>query len=184
METLDDTHKLARGDRLSFRIVEDQIDPKESLEPKPLLVTDSGELEVSYVGRFPALGKTCKQLAGELKAELEKEYYYQATVIIAVDVKTKSSGKVYVVGQARQTGPVEMPGDETLTAGKAVLRAGGFTEYADKRHVKVTRKLEETGQSKTFIVDLNEVIEKGKPAKDVILEAGDTIFVPSRVFTF
>ena len=36
MAALDDTHKLAIGDRFSFRIVEDNEDPK------PLNVTDSG----------------------------------------------------------------------------------------------------------------------------------------------
>src|SRR6516225_4938337 len=56
MDTLDDKKKLGLGDHLSFRIVEDQEDPKESLDPKPpLVVTDSGDVEVPYIGRFPAL---------------------------------------------------------------------------------------------------------------------------------
>src|SRR5579862_2317788 len=42
MENLDNKHKLAIGDALSFRIVEDLEDPK------PLVVTDSGDLEVQY----------------------------------------------------------------------------------------------------------------------------------------
>ena len=70
---LDDKHKLTIGDRLSFRIVEDEEDPK------PLFVTDSGDLEVPYIGRVPAENKTCRQLAAEIKTALEKEYYYQAT---------------------------------------------------------------------------------------------------------
>ena len=41
---LDDTHKLAIGDRLSFRILEDEVDPKDV--PVPYFVTDSGDLEV------------------------------------------------------------------------------------------------------------------------------------------
>jgi protein involved in polysaccharide export with SLBB domain len=185
MDALDEKHKLGSGDRLSFRIMEDQVDTSEPLEPKGLVVADTGDLEVPYIGRVPAVGKSCKQLAQEIKAALEREYYYQATVIIAVELKAKSTGKVYVVGQVRQTGPVDMPGDEELTLSKAVLRAGGFTDYADKRHVKVTRKVDaETGASKTFTVDLNEVLEEGKTDKDMLLETGDTIFVASRLFKF
>jgi len=185
MDALDEKHKLGSGDRLSFRIMEDQVDTKEPLEPKALVVADTGDLEVPYIGRFPAVGKSCKQLAQEIRAALEKEYYYQATVIIAVELRAKSTGKVYVVGQVRQTGPVDMPGDEELTLSKAVLRAGGFTDYADKRHVKVTRKVDaETGASKTLTVDLNEVLEEGKTDKDMLLEPGDTIFVASRLFKF
>jgi protein involved in polysaccharide export with SLBB domain len=185
MQALDEKHKLGSGDRLSFRIMEDQVDTSEPLEPKGLVVADTGDLEVPYIGRVPAVGKSCKQLAREIKTALEREYYYQATVIIAVELKAKSTGKVYVVGQVRQTGPVDMPGDEDLTLSKAVLRAGGFTDYADKRHVKVTRKVDaETGASRTFTVDLNEVLEEGKTDKDMLLEPGDTIFVASRLFKF
>lgn len=185
MGALDDKHKLASGDRLSYRVIEDQIDTKEPLEPKVLFVADTGDLEIPFLGRFPAVGKNCKQLAHEIKAALEKDYYYQATVVIAVELRAKRSGAVYVVGQVRLTGPVDMPGDERLTLSKAVLRAGGFTDYADKRHVKVTRKVDaDAGASKTFTVDLNEVLEEGKTDKDLLLEPGDTIFVASRLFKF
>ena len=126
MDALDDKHQLAIGDRLSFRIVEDEENPKE------LVVTDSGELEVPYLGRFPAVGKSCKELAWALKGELEKEYYYQATVIVAVDLMAKSRGKVYLAGAVRLPGPHEIPSDEELTVSKAILRAGGFADFADK----------------------------------------------------
>lgn len=185
METLDDVNKLSLGDHISFRILEDRVDPKESLEPKQLVITDSGDVEVPYIGRFPAAGKTCRRLAGELRTELEKNYYYQATVIVALDAKTRSSGRVYITGEVRQNGPVEMPGDEAFTVSKAVLRAGGFTEFADKRHVKVTRKLAGSKTaSKTLVIDLAEVMERGRTEKDTILEPNDAVFVPSRLFNF
>ena len=82
MDTLDDKHRLAIGDKLGFRILEDLDDPREPLEPKPLFVTDSGDIEIPYIGRVPAENKTCKQLAGELKTALEREYYYQAMVLL------------------------------------------------------------------------------------------------------
>jgi polysaccharide export outer membrane protein len=184
MDTLDDKHKLAQGDKLSFRILEDQEDPKEPMDPKPLVVADHGDVEVPYIGRFPAVGKTCKQLSREIKVELEKKYYYQATVIIGLDQFTKTTGKVYILGEVRLTGMIEIPGDETLTVGKAVLRAGGFTNYADKRNVKVTRKSGSGARIQTIVVNLTEVFEKGRADKDVELEPGDLIFVPSRLINF
>jgi polysaccharide export outer membrane protein len=179
MDALDDLHKLAIGDRLSFRIVEDEEDPK------PLLVTDSGDLEVPYIGRFPAVARTCKQLARQLKAELEKEYYYQATVIVAVDIMTKSRGKVYLVGPVRMPGPQEIPSDEVLTLSKAILRAGGFGDYADKHKVRVTRKgAAAGGQDQVLTVDVAEILEKGKTESDLPLEPGDLIYVPERLIRF
>lgn len=75
----DDQHKLRAGDKISFRIEQDQDDAKS------LLVTDSGEVEVPYIGRVMAASKTCKALAEELKTALEKEYYYHANVQVGLD---------------------------------------------------------------------------------------------------
>lgn len=179
MAALDDKHQLAIGDRLSFRIVEDEEDPR------ALLITDSGELEVPYLGRFPAEGKTCKQLAFALKQALEKDYYYQATVVLAVDVLARSRGKVYLVGPVRAPGPQEIPSDEVLTLSKAILRAGGFTDFADKKSVKVTRKTSgDSSADETFTVNVEEILEKGRREADLQLQPGDLIYVQERMIRF
>lgn len=179
MGSLDDSHGLAIGDRISFRIEEDAEDPKS------LVVTDSGDLEVPYLGRFPAEGKTCRQLAVQVKAALEKDYYYQATVIIAVDQMTKTRGRVYLVGPVRVPGPQQIPGDEILTLSKAIMRAGGFDEYADRHNVKVTRKARSDGRDKkTFVVDVGLIFDKGKVELDLVLEPDDLILIPERLIRF
>jgi len=179
MDALNDKYRLAVGDRISFRIEEDEE------EPKSITVTDSGEVEVPYIGRYSAAGKTCKELAQALKVELEKQYYYRATVIIAVDAMTKSRGKVYLVGAVRAPGPQEIPSDEVFTLSKAVLRAGGFTDFADKRNVKVTRQGSYAGmEEQTFIVNVADILEKGKIDSDPTLQPGDLIYIPERLVRF
>lgn len=186
MESLDDKHRLVIGDKVSFRILEDLEDPAEPLEPKALVVTDSGELEVPYLGRFPAEQKTCKQLAYELKAALEKDYYYQATVIIAVDLMAKTRGRIYVNGPVRFPGPQEIPSDEVLTLSKAIMRAGGFSDFADRQHVKVTRKHASGAAEKRppLSVDVGLILDKGRTDLDLPLESGDVIQVSERVFRY
>ena len=83
IESLDNTQKLGIGDRVSYRVIEDRE------EPKPLIVSDAGELEIPYLGRVKANDKSCQELAKEIKAALEKDLYYQATVILAVDLLNK-----------------------------------------------------------------------------------------------
>ncbi len=178
MDALDDKQKLSIGDRLSFRIIEDKE------EPKPILISDTGELEVPYIGRVSAAEKTCYSLAREIKTELEKKYYLKATVIVAVDLFGKNRGKVYLVGQLRTSGPQDIPSDEALTLTKAILRAGGFTDFADKKHVKVTRKRPAGVEPESFTVDVVEIIEKGKMDKDLTLQSGDLVFVPARLVSF
>lgn len=172
MAALDEKKRLGPNDYVSFRVVEDRDNDSQRLR-----VSDNGELEVPYIGPVPAQGKTCKELAYNIKAALEREYYYHATVILALDrVSEKSRGKVYVYGSVKAQGPQEIPADETYTASKAVIRAGGFGDFANKRKVKVTRK---SGQD--FTVDLKRIIEEGHTDEDVVLQPDDQIYVPQRL---
>jgi protein involved in polysaccharide export with SLBB domain len=175
----DDKYKLRVGDKISLQILEDRD------APKSLVVADSGELDVPYVGRVPASDKTCKQLADELKKRLEAEYYYRATVIIALDVANKFLGRVYVWGQVRNQGPIDIAVNENLTAGKAILRAGGFADFANKKRVKVVRSGgADSAGKQSFELNMVDVLEKGKTEKDVILQPDDFIIVPSRLINF
>jgi polysaccharide biosynthesis/export protein len=177
MEVLDAKRPLQIGDRLSMRVVEDRK------APIYLIVTDSGEVEVPLIGRVLAKGKTCKQLAYAIKAPLEREYYYKATVIVGLDFETlKSPGRVYVTGQVRNQGPLAIPPDETFTVSRAIIRAGGFADFANKRRVKLVRK--NGDKTDTIIVDLELVIKKGRVDKDPVVEPDDTIIVPERLINF
>jgi len=172
MNVLDERKKLGPNDYLSFRVVEDRDN-----ESQHLRVNDNGELEVPYIGLVQASGKSCKELAYTVKAALEREYYFHATVIIAVDrISEKSRGKVYVYGSVKGQGPQEIPADESYTVSKAIIRAGGFGDFANKRKVKLTRK---SGQD--LIVDLKRVIEEGHTEEDVVLQPDDQIYVPQRL---
>ena len=172
MAVLDDKKRLGPNDYVSFRVVEDRDN-----ESQRLRVNDNGELEVPYIGLVPARGKSCKELAYTIKSLLEKEYYYHATVILAVDkVSEKSRGRIYVYGSVKQQGPQDIPPDESYTVSKAIIRAGGFGDFANKRKVKLTRK---NGQES--IVDLKRVIEEGKTDEDIELQPDDQIYVPQRL---
>ena len=172
MSVLDDKKKLGPNDSVSFRVVEDRDN-----ESQRLRVNDNGELEVPYVGLVTARGKSCKELAYTIKSLLEKEYYYHATVILAVDrVSEKSKGRIYVYGSVKGQGPQEIPPDESYTVSKAIIKAGGFGDFANKRKVKLTRK---NGQE--FTVDLKRVIEEGHTEEDLELQPDDQIYVPQRL---
>ena len=170
MEVLNETTKLGPGDRVSFRVIEDRH------EPITLVVTDSGEMEVPLIGRVKALDKTCKQLAYEIKPLFEKEYFVKATVIIGLDlVGTKSRGKVYLTGQVRAPGVLELMPGEPVTVSQAILRAQGLADFANKREVRLVRKKEGMPEPKPgwekmaprkkpgFFVKVGDIFRKKKP---------------------
>ncbi len=177
MDSLDNHSKLGPGDRVMYQVIEDQS------PPQTLTVTDSGDLEVPYYGLVHAAGKTCRELAGETKGLLEKKLYYQATVIIALEVADKAwvAGKVYVTGQVRQPGGFEIRAGENMTVSKAILSAGGFSDFSDKKHVRLIRKT--VNEGKPFVINVTEVWD-GHPDKDLTVEPGDLIVVPARLVNY
>jgi len=180
----DDNYKLRAGDAVSFQILEDRLLGIQET-PVNLVVTDSGELDVTYIGRVMAVGKTCNQLAADVKAALEKDYYKQATVVLSLNVATRIVGRVYIWGQVRSQGGLDMQINENLTAGNAILRAGGFGDFASKTKVKVVRAATgPNGEKKMFDLNMVDILEKGKIEKDIVLEPNDLIIVPTRLLNF
>lgn len=175
----DDRYKLRVGDKVSFQVIEDRD------EPRSLVVADSGELDFPYIGRVMAAGKTCKQVADEVKKLLEQEYYYRATVVVALDAANKLLGRVYVWGQVRTQGALDILANEELTASKAILRAGGFMDFANKKKVRLVRSGKGDGSGpQTIELNMVDIMEKGKREKDVVLQPDDFIYVPSRLINF
>lgn len=174
----DDKNKLRVGDKVSFQIIEDRE------AAKVLTVADSGELDCPYIGRVAAADKTCKQLAEELKVQLEKEYYYRATVILALEQANRFLGRVYVWGQVKTQGPLEMAVNEKLTAGKAILRAGGFGDFANKKRVKVIRAATSSGEKQMLELNMVEILEEGKTEKDVVLNPDDSVIISKSLINF
>jgi protein involved in polysaccharide export with SLBB domain len=177
MDVLNDRRRLGIGDRLSFRVVEDRK------EPVALVVTDSGEVEVPLIGRVMATNKTCKQLAYAIKGPMEKTYFYKATVIVGLDLASvKSQGRIFVNGQVKNQGAQDLPSGESFTLSKAIMQAGGLADFANKKKIKLLRKTE-SGQTET-IVNLEEIMDKGRLDQDPVLKPNDMIVVPQRLVNF
>ena len=177
MDTLDNHYPLGPGDTVLYQVIEDQD------APTNLVVTDSGDLEVPYYGLVHAAGKTCRQLAFEIKKLLQQKLYYRATVVIALQVANKAwvEGKVYVTGQVRNPGGFEIHTGENLTVSKAILDAGGFADFADKKHVRLIRKTD--GREKTYVVNVLDVW-KGQLSKDLAVRPGDLVVVPASMINY
>jgi protein involved in polysaccharide export with SLBB domain len=181
MASLDDTKKLGPGDKVTYRVLEDQD------ETTPLTVSDAGDLDVPYLGLVPAMKKSCKQLALAIKDRLEKSTYRRATVIVSLQEinRKRVLGKVYVVGQVRLSGPQEIPDDEVFTVSKAILKAGGFSDFADKHKVRLIHGgAHNENATNTVIVNVAEIWEKGKTGNDVPVAADDLVYVPKRSVNF
>ena len=129
--------------------------------------------------------KSCKQMADELKVQLEKEYYYRATPVLALESANRLLGRIYLSGAVRSLGPMDLMVNENLTVGKAILRAGGFAEFANKKKVKLMRGSgSDAAARQSFELNMDQILEEGRTDKDMTVQPEDFIVVPSRLINF
>ncbi len=177
----DSNRTMSIGDEVTYQVLEDK-DP-----PVRLVVTDAGELDIPYLGRVKVAGQTLESVRATIKRLLEQDYYHNATVRLSIDSVARSSGiigTVYLSGKVNSPGPQQLLAGEEPTAGKLILRAGGLAEFADSRKVKIVRKAQGGQAPQTEVVDLKEVLERGRIDKDVPVKDGDLIIVPQRAFNW
>lgn len=86
---------------------------------------------------------------------------------------------VYVFGQVKSPGALEVKRSNIPTLLRAIAQAGGFSERASKRGVIIKRK-DESGKEKTMKVNVKDII-KGKK-KDIQLKENDIVIVPETIF--
>ena len=173
MAILNNKEPLEKGDQVILNIIEDRDDPK------IIFVDELGFVYIPLGGKVQALGKTCKQLAFDIKKELETTYYKNATVLISFRVDD-GRGRVLIFGEVLKQGALELPLDELFTVSKAILAAGGFTSSANPTKVSVLRSdVTNPSNNKKYIIDLNLILQEGKLEKDMVLLPGDRVVVPN-----
>ncbi len=175
MLELDNSRIIEVGDRLEYTVLEDRE------APEVLLVEEDGNIELPLLGGLKAQGLTAQQLAMAVSEALKKDYYYQATVLISQHQASSRRGVVLVMGEVSREGMVEIPPGDILRVSEAIMRAGGFSVYADPTRVSLIRpNAENPEDSQRFDVNVGQILETGNLSMDIILRANDRIFVGRR----
>lgn len=123
-----------------------------------------------YLGDVKAEGFTREELKKEVEEKIRK-YVKDAEVIIGI-VKYRTQW-AYITGEVNAQG--QIPLERNMTLMEFIVKAGGFTEFANKKKVMVIRK----GVQKPFIIDCRK-IEKGKADDDFVIKPNDRVRVPRR----
>lgn len=171
-EFADQSYILGPGDQVQITV----FDYEEYTGQKVIL--PDGTITLSLIGPLNALGLTTEQLAQALTTRLQT---LLVNPVVTVELTTLRPVTVTVAGQVRRPGPTELQalaaegGVPTLS--KALIAAGGITQDADIQQVTVNREVI-NGELQTITVNLWEAITSDNAASDVILQEGDSIYVP------
>lgn len=177
MNTLDDIQKLQKGFVVDYQVFEDRD------QPIKLTVTDSGDLVIPYFeGLIKVAGKTCRQVAFDVKKELESTHYKRATVRVSISsIAYTNIGTFSVQGYVKSPGLYQLLPGETYTVAMAIAKAGGGTDFANLRKVMLTRVMDD-GERRSFTINVKRVVEEGKLEEDMDIQAADQIYVPQSYF--
>ena len=82
---------------------------------------------------------------------------------------------IYVFGQVKNPGALQVKRSSLPTLTQAIAQAGGFTDRANRKRVQIRRK-DASGKELEINVNVRNIL-KGK-IKDIPLKVNDTIYVP------
>ena len=91
------------------------------------------------------------------------------------------ANSIYVTGNVMKPGALKLLPDDELTVYSAVLRAGGFSRFANRNKIYVLRDTG-NGAKKKIPVSIKNLQETG--GSDLILKSKDIVVVPERFFSF
>ena len=158
-------YKLAAGDKLRIEVYKDtQLSQSQQVRP-------DGKITLPLVGDVPAAGRTSVELRDAIAAKLEE---YIAKPVVTVIVTETTPQVVYVTGEVNKPGALALAHGQ-MSILQAIAMAGGFTDFANKKDIRVLRKNASGMQTLRF--NYKEAIDDESRREPLPLLPGDTVIV-------
>ena len=139
-------------------------------------VPASGVVNYSPLGRLLVEGRTPKEVAGQIKKSLEKDYFPRATVTVTIELAPGGgAGVIYVIGNVNRPGPVVLPKAQQFTITRAIDAAGDLSTAANGAKVQLVR-YDAAGKKQVTYVNVERILKGGE--SDIPVQNGDWIVVP------
>lgn len=164
---VDAIDRVQIGDAIQVTITEVPNSPPPFMQQ----VRTDGRITLLQGYEFNVAGKKRQELEKEIENFYvrEKEIFKRMTVTVVLPPRLFSIG-----GEVRGQGQIMHPGQMTVV--KAIHAAGGFTDYANKRKITVTRASDKS----QIVVDYKKAAKD--PRFDVDIFPGDIVIVEKALF--
>lgn len=132
-----------------------------------LVVDRNGNITIPQIGPIPVAGMTFEDMSKHLIKQAEQI----VGANIDITMGALKSIPIFVLGDVKRPGAYTVGSFATIT--DALLIAGGPSGIGSMRNIQLKRK------DKVIVTfDLYDLLLKGDKSKDMILQAGDVVFVP------
>ena len=135
-----------------------------------VVVRPDGKISIPLVQDVKAEGLTAGELADVIHQGL---LAYIKDPSVSVIVKQVNASKYYIMGYVNKAGTYPLRGDVTIL--QAISMAGGFTQFASPRKIRLVRMKE--SRQEVRVLNYYRMIDKGGEG-NYLLKPGDTIVVP------
>ncbi len=132
-----------------------------------LTVDRNGNITIPQIGPIQVAGMSFEEMSKTVILQVEK------IVGASIDISTGALKNipVFVLGDVKRPGAYNVGSFVTIT--DALLIAGGPSDIGSMRDIQLKRK------GKVLVTfDLYDLLLKGDKSKDLVLQAGDVVFVP------
>ena len=157
-------YKIGAGDALEVTLTKDLAQDRAAVE-----VSAAGRVTIDFA-EIPVAGLTTEQAAAVIRQTLAPTHRVLGVTVTMKDYRSKV---VSVLGEVMNTTQVPLRGRTTLL--DLLVTAGGLRPQADLHAVRLLRR-----DGQTYTLDLLRLVAEGDRIRDLVLDAGDVVFVPAK----
>ena len=143
-------------------------------------VRPDGRITTPLITDMPAVGKTPKMLADDIKIALSQYIENPLVSVIVNNFSGTFSQQVRIVGATEK--PASIPYRANMTLLDAMISVGGLSQYAAGNRARLVRFDKASGKQKEFQVRLGDLLKKGDSKANVLRQPGDVIIIPESMF--
>ena len=149
-------------------------------------INESGRIALPLIQNVTVANQSLEGIEAQL-TELYNDYFREPHVIVEFVGNTNDPyqspwGFVTMIGRVGQEGPVAIPPTRNMTLSGAIKFAGGTAPSANTTSIVVYRPDIENDRVRRINVNLSNVGRRGNHEDDILLKAGDVVFIPERIF--
>jgi len=156
---------LRNGDTIEIRLSGVPVDDLSTFNA-PYTIDDHGMINVPFIKEIKVAGLLPNQIQEIIQNRLKEEKIFTNPTVTILQNQVRF---VNVMGEVKAPQRVPFTADMTLVS--ALSGCGGFTDFADQKHVRLTR------EGKTTVYNIKTI--RADPTLDPKLLPGDQIQVPS-----
>ncbi|WP_242186517.1 XrtA/PEP-CTERM system exopolysaccharide export protein [Sphingomonas sp. CARO-RG-8B-R24-01] len=143
-------------------------------------VRPDGRITTPLISDMPAVGKTPRMLADDMKISLGEYIKDPIVSVIVENFSGTFSQQIRIVGATEK--PASIPYRANMTLLDAMIAVGGLNQYAAGNRARLVRYDRATGKQAEFAIKLSSLLKEGDSRANVRLEPGDVIIIPESMF--